>query len=158
MPVRTMMAILMAGVPIALHAQVLAPPALPGQYDVSERLVRAVEGKDVDAYAALLSEALIVTEDGQIAYRTKADWLAKFGRKLAASGVSFKMESGFSSTGRLLFIEYFNSASSWGRDVPAHCCWGYDAVAYDIADSKITAIHRLRGGDTRLEEDGGPAR
>ena len=140
------------------NAQVLAPPSLPGQDALAEKLVRAIEGKDVAADSGLLAEDLVVTEDGKIAARTKAQWLSRYGRKLSAEGVSFKLSPGYSSTGRLLFIEYFNSAGSWGGPVPAHCCWSHDAVAYDIAEGRITAIQRLRGGDTELDERGRPRR
>jgi hypothetical protein len=140
------------------NAQVPPPPSLPGQDVLAEQLVRAVEGKDVPAYAALLAEDVVVTEDDRVVAQSRARWLDIYGRKLAAGGVSFKLSPGFSSTGRLLFIEYFNSAGSWGGEVPAHCCWSYDAVAYDVAGGKVTAIRRLRGGGLRLDERGKPVR
>jgi hypothetical protein len=139
-------------------AQVPPPPSLPGQDMLAEQLVRAVEGKDVPAYAALLAEDVVVTEDDRVVAQSRARWLDVYGKKLAARGVSFKLSPGFSSTGRLLFIEYFNSAGSWGGEVPAHCCWSYDAVAYDVAGGKVTAIRRLRGGGLRLDERGKPVR
>lgn len=79
-------------------------------------------------------------------------------QKLAADGVSFEVRPGFSSTGRLLFIEYFNSVASWGGAVPEDCCWSHDAVAYDVASGKVTVIRRLRGGDKALDERGSPIR
>lgn len=136
------------------HAQVLPPPSLPGQNDLSQQLVRSIEGKDLAAYEALLADKLQVSEDGTTVARNKAEWLNTFGKKLSAEGVLFKMTPGYTSTGRLLFIEYFNSAGSWSGPIPAHCCWSYDAVAYDIADGKVTAIHRLRGGAAKLDEHG----
>lgn len=135
-------------------AQVPPPPMLPEQGSIAESLVRAFLTKDEPRYAALLTEDVQVFEDGQSIARSKADWLKVFGPKLSATGVSFKLTPGYASTGRLLFIEYFNSLASWGRTPPPDCCWGYDAVAYDVAGGKITAIHRLRGGALRLAEDG----
>lgn len=55
-----------------VSAQVLAPPSLPGQDALAERLVRAIESEDVSAYSGLLADELVVTEDGKIAARTKA--------------------------------------------------------------------------------------
>ena len=151
-------ATLMLTASIPGNAQVLAPPSLPGQDRLSEDLVRSIETKNPAAYAALLSDAVHVFEDGKEVARSKAEWMSTFGRKLSADGVFFKISPGFSSTGRLLFIEYFNSAASWGGDVPAHCCWSYDAVAYDIAGGKVVAIRRLRGGETKLDERGSPVK
>jgi hypothetical protein len=155
---RTSSAALMMAVSAVSHAQVPPPPPLPGQDQLGEELVRSIEAKDTAAYAALLSDDVRVFEDGNEVARSKADWMASFGKKLSAEGVSFEVSPGFSSTGRLLFIEYFNSAASWGGDLPAHCCWSYDAVAYDVAEGKINAIRRLRGGDTKLDERGSAAR
>jgi hypothetical protein len=149
-------AALVVMIPLPAKAQVLAPPSLPGQDRLGEQLVRAIETKNMAAYATLLSDDVLVFEDGKEVARGKADWLNMFRGKLSTEGVSFKILSGFSSTGRLLFIEYFNSAGSWGGDVPAHCCWSYDAVAYDVAGGKVTAIRRLRGGNMRLDERGKP--
>ncbi|WP_260597530.1 hypothetical protein [Sphingomonas endolithica] len=140
------------------NAQVPPAPSLPGQDRLSEELVRSIETKNLAAYGALLSDAVHVSEDGKEVARSKTDWMNTFGKKLSADGVVFKMAPGFSSTGRLLFIEYFNSAGSWGGDVPAHCCWSYDAVAYDLAGGKVIAIRRLRGGNTKLDERGSPAK
>lgn len=131
-------------------AQVPPPPSLPGQDALGVRLVAAIEAKDAKAYATLLSDDLQVFEDGKLVAANKTKWLDKFSKKLAAEGVSFKVAAGFSSTGRLLFIENFNSAASWGGAIPSHCCWSYDAVAYDIRDGKIAVIRRLRGGDKDL--------
>jgi hypothetical protein len=139
-------------------AQVLPAPSLPGQGRLSEELVRSIETKDTAAYAALLSDAVHVFQEGKEVAHSKTDWINTFGKNLSADGVVFKMSPGFSSTGRLLFIEYFNSAGSWGGNVPAHCCWSYDAVAYDRAGGKVTAIRRLRGGETKLDERGSPAK
>lgn len=139
-------------------AQVPPPPSLPGQDALSAKLVRSIEKKDVPAYAALLAEDVAVFEDGEQIARGKRNWLRVFGAKLSAKGVTFKMAPGFSSTGRLLFVEYFNSAGSWVTGIPAHCCWSYDAVAYDVTGGKVTAIRRLRGGDTKLDERGLPAK
>ncbi|MEG3087723.1 hypothetical protein [Sphingomonas sp. PB4P5] len=140
------------------NAQVPPPPSLPGQDRLSEELVRSIETKNIAAYGALLSDAVHVSEDGKEVARSKTDWMETFGKKLSADGVVFKMTPGFSSSGRLLFIEYFNSAGSWGGNLPAHCCWSYDAVAYDLAGGKVIAIRRLRGGNTKLDERGSPAR
>jgi hypothetical protein len=143
-------------VTVAAKAQVPPPPSLPGQDELSGTLVRAIEGKDVAAYASLLSDTLTVFEDGKQIASSKGEWLDRFGKMLAADGVSFKVQPGFSSTGRLLFIEYFNSMASWGGTIPRHCCWSYDAVAYDIRDGKVAVIRRLRGGDQRLDARGFP--
>jgi hypothetical protein len=134
--------------------QVPPPPMLPEQGSIAESLVRAFSTKDEAGYGALLAEDVQVFEDGLSVAQNKADWLKIFGPKLSATGVSFKLAPGYESTGRLLFIEYFNSLGSWGRTPPPDCCWGYDAVAYDIANGKITAIRRLRGGTSRLAGDG----
>jgi len=139
--------------PSLASAQVLPPPSLPGQDNLGVRLVAAIEAKNLNAYASLLADNLQVYEDGKQIASNKADWLDKFGKMLVAEGVSFKVSSGYSSTGRLLFTEYFNSTASWGGAVPAHCCWSYDAVAYDIKDGKIAVIRRLRGGDKKLDEN-----
>jgi len=156
--VRLFAAVFLAVTPLPGRAQVPSPPSLPGQDALGEQLVRAIEAKDTVGYAALLSDDVHVFEDGREVARNKADWLKSYGAKLSTEGVSFKLSPGFSSTGRLLFIEYFNSAGSWGRATPAHCCWSYDAVAYDIANGKVTVIRRLRGGDKRLDALGAPTR
>ena len=132
------------------YAQVPAPPSLPGQDRLREELVRSIEGKDKAAYAALLADDVSVFEDGKEIAGNKAAWMEQFGEKLSAEGVYFKVTAVFSSTGRLLYIEHFNSSASWGGEVPAHCCWSNDAVAYDVADGKISVIRRLRGGGTKL--------
>ncbi len=144
---------MMAALPCS--AQVPPPPPLPGQDALAARLMRAITHKDLDAYAALLSDAVRVDEDGRQVASNKAEWLNRYGPKLAAKGVTFRIVSGFSSTPRLLFVEYYNSAASWGG-LPRHCCWSYDAVAYDIRDDKVIAIHRLRGGDRQVPIDGQP--
>lgn len=151
MRIRLCVAAAMLLVPTLPSAQVLPPPSLPGQDDLSARLVAAIEGKDAKAYASLLSDDLQVFEDGKQIAANKAAWLDNFGKMLVAQGVSFKVSSGYSSTGRLLFTEYFNSMASWGGAAPSHCCWSYDAVAYDIKDGKIAVIRRLRGGDKKLD-------
>jgi len=138
----------------AAPAQVPPPPDLPGQADIAIRLAEAFAHKDAAAYADLLADDLQVFEDGKQIASGKQEWMASFGRKLAAPGVQFHLISGYSSTGRILFIEYFNSLASWGRTPPPDCCWGYDAVAYDVADGKITRVQRLPGGHARLAEDG----
>ena len=135
-------------------AQVPPPPMLPEQGSIAESLVRAFSTKDAARYAALLADDVQVFDDGQSVARNKTDWLKAFGPKLSATGVLFKLAPGYASTGRLLFIEYFNSLGSWGRTPPPDCCWEYDAVSYDIAGGKITAIRRLRGGTSRLADDG----
>ncbi|WP_395331697.1 DUF4440 domain-containing protein [Novosphingobium sp. BL-8H] len=155
---RIIFSLLMLSTPLATEAQVPPPPSLPGQAVLAEQLVRTIESKDVDGYAALLADDVVVTEDGKEIAHGKPDWIAQYGKKLAAHGVAFKISPGFSSTRRLLFIEYFNSAGSWGTDIPSHCCWSYDAVAYDVADGKVTTIQRLRGGDMRLDERGKPVK
>jgi hypothetical protein len=137
--------------PTLVLAQVPPPPSLPGQDDLADRLIAAIEAKDATAYASLLSDDLQVFEDGQLIAANKAKWLDNFGKKLVAEGVSFTVSSGYSSTGRLLFTEYSNSMASWGGAIPSHCCWSYDAVAYDLKDGKIAVISRLRGGDKKLD-------
>jgi hypothetical protein len=127
---------------------------LPEQSSIAANLLRAFSTKDEASYAALLADDVQVFEDGRSVARTKADWLKIFGPKLSATGVSFKLAPGYASTGRLLFIEYFNSLGSWGRTPPPDCCWGYDAVAYDISGGKITVIRRLRGGPSLVSDDG----
>ena len=150
------LAMMIAALPA--EAQVPPPPSLPGQDTLSETLVRSIETKSVATYATLLSDNVRVFDDGKEVARSKEEWLNTFGKKLAAEGVAFKMAPGFSSTGRLLFIEYFNSVGSWLGGIPAHCCWSYDAVAYDIAGGKVTTIRRLRGGDTKLDGRGLPVK
>jgi len=154
---KTMGLILMM-MPLPAQAQIPPPPPLPGQNLLGESLVRSIEAKDLDSYAKLLSDKLVVYDDGKVVARSKEEWLKAFGEKLVAEGVTFEVSPGFSSTGRLLLIEYFNSEGSWGGSLPAHCCWSYDAVAYDVAEGKVTVIRRLRGGDTKLDERGLPAR
>ena len=113
--------------------------------------------KDVAGYAALLSANVQVYDDGVLVARSKDEWMHRFGPELAAAGVTFRLTPGYSSTGRLLFIEYFNSLASWGRIPPPDCCWGYRAVAYDIAGGKILKIQRLNGGALQLDDKGSPA-
>jgi hypothetical protein len=137
--------------PTLVLAQVPPPPSLPGQDDLADRLIVAIEAKDATAYASLLSDDLQVFEDGKLIAANKAKWLDNFGKMLVAEGVSFTVSSGYSSTGRLLFTEYSNSMASWGGAIPSHCCWSYDAVAYDLKDGKIAVISRLRGGDRKLD-------
>ncbi|MCW2406928.1 hypothetical protein M2336_003612 [Sphingobium sp. B1D7B] len=115
---------------------------------MEQKLVRAIEGKNLNGYSALLDDKVVVTEDGKEVARSKEEWLSIFGSKLGAKGVVFRIEAGYSSFGKILLIEYFNSMASWGRSTPAHCCWSYDAVSYDIGSTgKIIAIRRLQGGD-----------
>lgn len=140
--------------PRAGGAQVPPPPSLPGQDALAERLVGAIEAKNVPAYAALLSDGLRVFEDGKEVAGSKTEWLTTYGPKLAAEGVLFKVGPAFSSSGRLLFVEYVNSTASWGGRIPAHCCWSHDAVAYDLVDGKITVIRRLKGGDKAIRQQG----
>ena len=135
-------------------AQVPPPPMQALQQDVAEKLVRAFAAKDLATYSSLLASDVQVFQDGKNVAQNKEAWLRRFGPKLAAEGVTFNLAPGFGSTGRLRFIEYFNSLASWGRDVPPACCWGYDAVAYDIVDGKIQTIRRLKGGEFRLGADG----
>lgn len=95
-------------------AQVLPPPLLPGQSDITQRLVAAFRAKDERAYAALLSDQVEVFEDGKKIASDKAEWLRRFGPMLSADGVYFKLAPGYAATGRFLLIEYFNSMASWG--------------------------------------------
>lgn len=141
----------------AAGSQVPPPPSLPGQDDLGRSLVSDFASKDVAAYAGLLSNNVQVYDDGVLVARSKDEWMHRFGPKLSAAGVTFRLSPGYSSTGRLLFIEYFNSMASWGRTPPHDCCWGYSAVAYDIADGKIVKIQRLNGGTYRLDDKGTPA-
>jgi hypothetical protein len=138
-------------------AQVLAPPLLPGQQAIAERLVRALQDKDVDAYQSLLSDDLVVIVNGKILHNSRKSWLDDFGKMLSTRGVIFEVKSQFASTGRILEVEYFNSAGSWGSGPPGHCCWSYDAVAYDIRDGKIFRISKLNGGDTELKISPSPS-
>ncbi len=158
MHVRLLTAVVVMTVTTASQAQVPAPPSLPGQNELAKKLVRVIEAKDLTAYASILSDDLHVYEDGKEIADRKTKWLATYGKKLATEGVSFKVGPGFSSTGRLMFIEYFNSTASWSGTVPEHCCWSHDAVAYDVADGKVTTIRRLRGGDMKLDDRGGPSK
>jgi hypothetical protein len=152
---RVFAAVALASANVApVAAQVLPPPLLPGQSDITQRLVAAFRAKDERAYAALLSDQVEVFEDGKKIASDKAEWLRRFGPMLSADGVYFKLAPGYAATGRFLFIEYFNSMASWGAGPPRHCCWSSDAVAYDIADGKIIRIQRLRGGDALLDETG----
>jgi hypothetical protein len=139
-----------------VDAQVPPPPPLPGQSDLGTKLAAALSNKDVAAYSALLADDVHVYEDGQLIASDKQQWIAKIGKTLSAPGVQLKFVTGYSSTGRLLFIEYFNSLASWGRTPPPDCCWSYDAVAYDLAAGKVAKIQRLRGGDSRLDDEGNP--
>lgn len=151
MRIKLGVAAVMLFTPMLTFAQVPSPPSLPGQDDLGARLIAAIESKDAKAYASLLSDDLQVFEDGKLIAANKVKWLDDFGKKLAAKGVSFTVSSGYSSTGRLLLTEYLNSTASWGGAIPSHCCWSYDAVAYDIKDGKIAVIRRLRGGDKKLD-------
>ncbi|HEX5232725.1 MAG TPA: hypothetical protein VFW56_10855 [Bradyrhizobium sp.] len=145
--------VLLAG---AAVAQVPPPPPLAGQDELTRQLVADFKSKNVNAYAALLSDQVQVYEDGKLIARNKREWMHRFGPELSAKGVTFELTPGFSSTGRLLFIEYFNSMASWGQTPPPDCCWGYNAVAYDIQGDKIVTIRRLTGGAIRLDPDGNP--
>src|SRR5690348_10151645 len=139
------------------HGQVPPPPPLPGQNDLARNLVTDFASKDVVGYATLLSSNVQVFDDGVLIARSKDEWMRRFGPELGADGVTFRLSPGFSATGRLLFIEYFNSMASWGKTPPPDCCWGYRAVAYDISDGKIVRIQRLNGGSSRLDDQGSPA-
>lgn len=136
----------------AAIAHVPPPPSQPGQDELAGQIVKSIEGKDRAAYSAILAPDVRVYEDGKEIASNRDQWLEKFGKKLVASGVSFKVSPGYSSAGRLLFIEYYNSAASWGEAVPRDCCWSHDAVAYDVAAGKIVTIRRLRGGDRKIDE------
>jgi hypothetical protein len=138
-------------------AQVPPPPPLPGQDDLGRNLVADFDRKDPAGYAALLSNSVQVYDDGVLVARSKDEWMRRFGPELAAKGVTFRLSPGYSSTGRLLFIEYFNSMASWGDGPPRDCCWGYSAVAYDISGGKIVKIQRLNGGTARLDDKGSSA-
>ena len=137
-------------------AQVPPPPPLPGQNDLGRALVADFAHKDLAAYAALLSNNVLVYDDGILVAHSRDEWMRRFGPELSAEGVTFRLSPGYSSTGRLLFIEYFNSMASWGKAPPRDCCWGYSAVAYDISGGKIVKIQRLNGGASRLNEQGSP--
>lgn len=131
-------------------AQVPPPPSLPGQDQLAERLMASLREKNLGAYRSLLADDVEVFEDGQIIASNKKEGLSKFGVKITTPGVVFSIDRGYSSTGRIMLVEYFNSSGSWGDGPPKHCCWSYDAVAYDIRGSKITRISRLSGGDKKL--------
>src|SRR5690348_9857028 len=95
---------------LGTHAfsQVPPPPPLPGQEDLGRDLVAAFARKDVASYAALLSTNVQVYDEGVLVARSKDEWMRRFGRELGAEGVTFRLSPGYSSTGRLLFVEYFN--------------------------------------------------
>lgn len=131
----------------AAHAQVLDPPNTAGQDQLETALVQSLEGKDLEKYRSLLADRLTVSQDGKVIAQDKTGWLRMFGEMLTAEGVQFKVIDRYSSSGRILFVQYFNSAASWGGTAPAECCWSYDAVAYDYKDAKITRISILRGGE-----------
>lgn len=138
-------------------AQVPPPPPPNGQGDIGTKLFESIRRKDGDLYASLLSEDVTVTEDGRTIASDKKQWLAIFLPRLSAKGVLLRMTQGYQGSGRILTVEYFNSAGSWGT-IPRDCCWSYDAVAYDIVGGRIRAIRRLRGGDVRLDEHGAVVR
>jgi hypothetical protein len=138
----------------AAEAQVPPPPPPPHQAAVGEGLVAAFASKNVDQYAVLLADNVQVYEDGKLVAGDKATWLNQFSPMLSAKGVLYTLSPGFSSSGRILFIEYFNSTGSWGGATPADCCWRYDAVAYDVSAGKIQTIRRLNGGTSKLDSAG----
>lgn len=121
---------------------------------VAKDLVRVFRAKDVDGYAALLADDVQVFEDGRQVAGIKEKWLAKFGAKLKADGVYFKLNPGYIGASRILFIEYFSSHASWGTAIPRDCCSSYDAVSYEVRDGKIVVIRRLAGGSIMLNEAG----
>lgn len=137
-------------------AQVPPAPSPIEQRPLGEKLIRAIKTKDLNAYSSLLSEDLLVFEDGKEISNNKNSWLKAFGKKLAADGVLFDISSGYTSSNRILLIEYFNSSPSWGGRSPSHCCWSYDAVSYEIICSKISVIRRLSGGSIKLDKNGTP--
>nr|WP_295108060.1 hypothetical protein [uncultured Caulobacter sp.] len=134
----------------ASSAQVLPPPPPAAQQGVAEKLVTAFSSKDPTLYASLLDDNVKVYEDGAQIAGSKQEWLGKFIKKFTAQGVRFELKPGYSASGRILFIEYFNSINSFNRMPPAECCWGYDAVGYAISDGKVVKIMRVRGGDTEV--------
>lgn len=133
-----------------IGAQVPSFPVQPEDMAIAAQIRSALEGKDAKLYSDMLADTLQVYEDGRLIAKSKREWIERFTPKLRAEGVVFNMTSGFVSNGRVLYIEYFNSAGSWGGTVPAHCCWSYDAVSYDIANGKIAVIRRLTGGGDKL--------
>jgi len=142
-----LLAVLAATPLSSAYSQVIDPPNPAGQNELEAALVRSLEEKDLNKYQSLLANDIIVSQDGKIIAQNRAAWLRIFGEKLTAKGVSFKVAGRYSSSGRILLIQYFNSVASWGGDAPAECCWSYDAVAYDYEGSKVTKIQILRGGD-----------
>ena len=154
---RTLTLALAVVLPCDLRAQAPPPPPLPGQAALSEKLVAALETRNLNAYSSLLADDLTVTEDGKLIASSKQQWLAQFGPKLSATGVTFKLAPGYASTGRLLFIEYFNSVGSWNRTPPPDCCWSYDAVAYDVRNGLVVRIQKLNGGSLVLDASGRPS-
>lgn len=149
--------LVLAAIPSLSAAQVPPPPSPSGQGAIGTKLFASIQRKDPDLYASLLSEDVTVTEDGRMVASDKKQWLAIFLPKLSAKGVIFKITQGYQSSGRILAVEYFNSAGSWGS-TPRDCCWSHDAVAYDVVDGRIRAIRRLRGGDVKLDENGAVVR
>lgn len=149
---RVAVAALLMATHLPAISQVPPPPSLPGQSDLAKKIVLAIENKDLESYSQLLSNDVQVYQDNKIVANNKIEWLNLFGQKLSANGVHFKIAPGYMSTGRILFIEYFNSAGSWNGNAPSHCCWSHDAVAYDVnASGEITQIYRLRGGDKEVK-------
>ncbi|HEY4547737.1 MAG TPA: hypothetical protein VIG90_15130 [Pedomonas sp.] len=127
-------------------AQVPPPPPMPGQLNLADEIAQSLADKDVEKYSRLLTDDVKVYEDGRLVSSEKSEWIRLLSERLLTEGVFVEIKSGYYTTNHFLFIEYSNTVGSFGGQLPAECCWTYDAVSYDIQDGKIAAIRRLKGG------------
>lgn len=142
---------LLAGVLAALMApiavaQVPPPPPSNDQSSIISSLIFAIQNKDIDSYSRLLDDNVNVFTNGEKTAGNKSQWLAIIRKSFANDGVIYAVKSAYPSNGGVLFIEYFNSAASFGGGPPADCCWRYDAVSYRFSNGKISSISKLEGG------------
>lgn len=128
-------------------AQVPPPPPLPGQDALAQRLKTSLESNDSNTYFSLLSDGVKVYDDATLVADDKAKWKALFAKRLSTKGVVFKVKNMFASTGRIAFVEQFNSAGSWPAGTRAECCWSTDMTTYLIRDGKVVTILRSKGGE-----------
>lgn len=128
-------------------AQVPPPPPMPGQSVIVKSLKAAIEQNDWKLYSSLLSDNLKVYDDANIVADNKSKWMRIFGPKLQAKGVKFDVKEVYQATGRVTFIENFNSAASWSNDDRVECCWSTDITAYVIDNGKVSTIYHLKGGE-----------
>lgn len=134
------------------HAQVLPPPPLPGQGDVTKNIIRSLEDKDLSLYTSLMAKNLVVFEDGKKVAITAKQWVDRFKRQLSTEGTSFKFQAGYSSTGELTLIDKFTSYGSWGGQVPNHCCTIFYVTKYKIRGDKVAEISRITAGDQAVDK------